>query len=257
MKKIILPYNLKYINGIDIVIFCYIYQLGYNITFSDYLYISIWDISKYTGLKPIIIKDSINKLITLPEVLIQDLDHGHYSIKLDTLFNTRNSFIILQSNDVSIILKHKLRYNLLYLYTLILKRVDLKAEVNNHKYFVTDVSIAYFSKALNVSDQTIIKYIQILEELNIIYVFRVHNMQHNNLIGLIDNKELINEWAELCGYTQNNIDYEVNTRAIIQKYRALCNGKQYSPEEIGEIRKGIEIYNTLHPNKKKDMVVFN
>lgn len=201
---ITIPYDIKELTGKDIAIYATLYQMGYGFILSANLYVSTWDLVQQTKLKITDIKESMEKLMGFSEVRIQELDKNKYSVDLGTMFSRMESFVMLPAIDVSRILNSGLRnrFDLLYLFTCIVKRVDHRAEINKHKYFVTMLPATYFSKVMNVSVHTIQANVKILENMGIIYVFRVGNMRHSNLMGMVRNRELIDEYAEMCGFSQ-------------------------------------------------------
>jgi hypothetical protein len=121
------------------------------------------------------------------------------------------------------------------------------------KGFVGFMPIGYIAQEAGISEQTALSYNTILEDNNIIYVYR-HGYTYydevdeclktiNNNYGLYeDRKEIIrfgDNVSKMHGFeSKTNMQKKANAnrcRSLAAKYRAMCNGKEYSTQEMQEI----------------------
>lgn len=128
---------------------------------------------------------------------------------------------------------------------------------------VGNFTIDYLSELSGISDRTIIEYNKILEEIELIYIFRqedfVIDKENNikrltNIYGRFKDSEYIKQFAnnqqkyyESYRYTKNNIKKANNKRRLAQMYQQLLKGKgdNYTKTEI------LDIYNYVVSENKK------
>lgn len=255
MDKIAFPFDdYGVVSGQDVAVFSYLYALGcnYNIP-NGVLHLHISNLAWYTNLSAPIIRKSLDEL---GQYGVKAVDNVHYTVKLNDLFSKKRRFTLLRFDDVQKIVEsdNKRRFDILRYYFLLISTMDRDVHVGDETGFVNLYPSVYFAKVMGIQATSVRKYTAFLEELGIIYVYRVRKSKIPNLIGLIENKNLVTEYAmthklyELKG---------MSFGAAILRYNALCRGKNYSPEEKEEIRKVIIRYNAYHSGKEKDLSVFN
>lgn len=128
--------------------------------------------------------------------------------------------------------------------------------------FVGYMPQEYLSSLCGIPTTSIINYNRILEDNNLIYIYR-HNSYRtedgvlrsiNNHYGRIENAEYIIQFAEQYeDVTGNEKTVQAKKdanyrRSMAQKYRALCNGKEYSEMEIEEIKEYVSKNNEKYEN---------
>ena len=119
--------------------------------------------------------------------------------------------------------------------------------------FVGFMPISYIAQEAGISEQSALSYITILEDNNIIYVYRHGHTYYdevneclktiNNNYGLYeDRKDIIrfgDNVSKMHGFeSKTSIQRRANAnrrRSLAAKYRAMCNGKAYNEIETQEI----------------------
>ena len=131
------------------------------------------------------------------------------------------------------------------------------------KGFVGYMPIVYIAQQAGVSEQTALSYNTILEDCQVIFIYR-HGRCYvdedtgeirtiNNHYGLFEDKDMIikfgDEYDKMHGFEPlTNIKMRAkanNRRSLAAKYRALCNGTEYTKEEAQEI------YDYIHSENVK------
>ena len=131
-------------------------------------------------------------------------------------------------------------------------------QVRHMKGLVGFMPISYIAQESGISETTALSYNIILEDAKIIYIYRHgHSYQDidgninsiNNNYGLYENKKEVlgyaTGFARMQGYTVQDGDAN-KRRSLAAKYNALCNGVQYTQEEVQEI------YEYIH-NKNQNL----
>lgn len=133
------------------------------------------------------------------------------------------------------------------------------------------MSQQYLSDISKISRTSVIEYMKVLEELELIYVSRCSALfqdkygnikQHNNIYGKYSDRELIDEFTKIRYEMYDdfhNIKSKIttnNARSLAQKYNCLANKTKYDKETVAEIYKYVCDYNEKYPNKAKDMTPF-
>lgn len=143
-------------------------------------------------------------------------------------------------------------------------QIDVWINSSDHKIrTVGNLTIDYISKASGISSRTAIEYFKILEDIELLYVYRqkdfiideIGNIKKlSNVYGRKKDKIYIDTFAnnqkvnkEAYRYTNKNVESVNYNRRLAQMYNHLLNGKDtgYSEKQI------LEIYNyVLSENKK-------
>jgi len=114
-------------------------------------------------------------------------------------------------------------------------------------------SIPYFAKIEETTPLTIIRRNKDLEDMQLIIIYqdsynKNKNNRNNNVYTLYSEEQ-----AEKKNGSNGNID-----RSISQRYNSFVrNPGSLSPLQKKELRKNVEDYNRRHPDKPKDLSVFN
>jgi hypothetical protein len=190
-----------------------------------------------------------------------------------------DKFTFVDFSDVQTIMssRYKGKSNLLRFYVCLLGTFISKNHIKDiresEKYnnALGMMSQEYLSDLANISIHTVVEYIKILEELELIYVsrcsfeFKDKNgriKRHNNIYGKYKDKELVDEFAKIR-YSMyddlhkiQNINTVNNARSLMQKYNCLCNNTKYDKETVAAIHNYVCNYNKKYPKKAKDMKPF-
>lgn len=198
------------------------------------------------------------------------------NIKLDE----NDKFIFVDFEDIQKILScsYQGKNGLLRFYICLLGTFISKNKIRNirepEKYnnVLGMMSQEYLAELSNISVHTAVEYIKILEQLELLYIFRCafifkdrkgNVKKHNNIYGRYADKEIINEFTKIRyemydDLHKAHISSAANkSRSLMQKYNCLCNGLVYDSDTMNEIYQYINEYNDKHPKKHKDMSVFN
>lgn len=123
-------------------------------------------------------------------------------------------------------------------------------EYEHMKGTIGFMPISYIAQESGISEQTACTYNTILEDNNIMYIYRFHHTYYdeiqekvkslNNLYGLYENKKNVLKFARGCA-AKYDIPFVADARdadkrrSLSMKYNAMQKGKQYSEEETKEI----------------------
>lgn len=218
------------------------------------------------------IKCGINELISNHIVEKIEEDKKHYVLDCSKLHidTTKERFTVLNFSEVQRIFQVEninnfllLRY-FIFLVGTISSKINVYLESGEYKNRVVgNFTIDYLSELSGISERTIIEYNKILEELEILYVFRQqdfvidkeNNIKHlSNIYGRPCDIEYIKAFAtnqqkhyESYRYVKNNISKVNNNRRLAQMYQQLLKGKgeKYTKSDI------IEIYNYVISENEK------
>lgn len=251
------PYEIIDMGGIDVAVFCYVSAYSYNGVFCGTIIVNANQIADDIGVDASEVDDALKRLCDSGLFNMRKSSIGTYRVEQDSVFATRQKFIMIDFDDVQRILHsdNQSCLKLLHFYTLVLKTVNLSVTRNNVRGFVNDKSLEYFAKAMGTNSVTISRYEKALEELGIFYILHAHGKAATNLIGLKKYQSLIDAYAIDAGILQRFSSTNQNV-SILQKYNALCRGVEYSDKEVLDIYNGVVSYNKDHPNKARDLTVF-
>lgn len=204
----------------------------------------------------------------------------YYMEATNIKLNEKDKFIFVDFEDVQKILScsYQGKNGLLRFYICMLGTFISRNKIKNirepEKYsnVLGMMSQEYLAELSNVSIHTVVEYIKILEQLNLIYVSRCSFMfkdvngnvkKHNNIYGRYADMDIIDEFTRVRHEMYDDFHkVQLSTaankaRSLMQKYNYLCKGIVYDLDIMNEIYQYICEYNKKHPKKQKDMSVFN
>lgn len=217
-------------------------------------------------------KCGLNELLENNIVIKLDEIQKHYILDCSNLWIDTEfvNYTIMSFSEVRKIFKIKnvnnfllLRY-FIFLIGTISSKITVYLENGEYKNRVVgNFSIDYLSEISGISERTIIEYNKILEDNELIYIYRQKDFviddnnnikQLTNVYGRFSDMAYINAFAinqkkyqESYRYVKNNTSKVNNNRRLAQMYQQLKKGggEKYSDEEI------IEIYNyVIRENEK-------
>ena len=176
------------------------------------------------------------------------------TFKLDITPKCTDSTVRIPLDEVDIILNsnYSYRFELLKLYYVIV--ASFKKDIYNFKG--TNYGIGWYVTQMGVTSKTISTYLSSLKSLKMIYIYQ-DSKGSTNLIGRYQDKELLNEWAEVNGYIGGSRTTSNEARSLMMKYHRLEKGEHYPANEIKKIKAYIQYYNSIHSDKPKDLSVFD
>lgn len=217
-------------------------------------------------------KCGLNELLENNIVIKLDEIQKHYILDCSNLWIDTEfvNYTIMSFSEVKKIFKIEnvnnfllLRY-FIFLIGTISSKITVYLENGEYKNRVVgNFSIDYLSEISGISERTIIEYNKILEDNELIYIYRQKDFviddnnnikQLTNVYGRFSDMAYINAFAinqkkyqESYRYVKNNTSKVNNNRRLAQMYQQLKKGggEKYSDEEI------IEIYNyVIRENEK-------
>lgn len=218
------------------------------------------------------IKCGINELVDNHIVEKIDELQKHYIFDCSNLWidTSKEHFTVITFSEVQKIFKVDNVNNFLLLkyFVLLMSTISSKIIVylENGEFknrVVGNFTIDYLSELSGIGARTIIEYNKILEEINLIYVYRQNDFvideknnikRLNNIYGRASDIKYISAFAnnqqkhyESYRYTKNNIKKANNKRRLAQMYQQLLKGKgdNYTKTEI------LDIYNYVVSENKK------
>lgn len=212
------------------------------------------------------IRDGIEELIEDGVIKKIDKCQNYYILDCSSLWvDTKNNyFSCIRFDEIKKIFKtDKVNsFALLVFYINIIGSVNNSIEVKpcnaiNKSGVICDVTLDYLSNLNRMSVNSVIEYIKILEEIELLYVYRsemfIFNEKNeiksiNNIYGRFEDKEYVDAYAmkreskfKSYNHVVKNVNDANNKRRLTQKYNQLLkgSGNQYTREEIYEIYKYI------------------
>ena len=224
-------------------------------------------------------KESITEGLVALELLgliktVEDISKTETIYDLSALFiDEEEYYVILRSDEIHSICNLDERvdkFGVLRYFACMIGTIDYNSHiyigsgsgcesVNN---FVGYMTQDYLASLCGIPTTTIINYNRILEENELIYIYR-HNSYRTeegsiksicNHYGRYENAEYIIQFAEqyedVTGgdniiRAKKDANYR---RSMTQKYHALCNGKEYSETEVKEIKEHVLKNNEKYEN---------
>ena len=211
----------------------------------------------------------LNELIDNNYVSVLDSDKKIYSLDLSSLYvdGKKHKYIEVDSEEIISIMNidYTGKFNLLKYFVLLIGTINSSIEVyidcDSRKNIIGNMTIDFLSNLTKLNRNTIMTYNEILTENNLIYIYRSDDIylkdneikSLNNIYGRPQDKEYINTHAanqqkhfNSNKYTKINKNKSNSKRALAQKYIALCNGKEYSKQDIIEIYQYVISENTKY-----------
>ena len=226
------------------------------------------------------LRNGLKELLDKKVITCKKKSNNAYYINIDDfVVNQDDCYIIVYLSEIQKIVCCNyqgkislLRYYIGLLSTFILKnKIKDIREPDRYNNKLGMVSQEYLSDILDVSIHTVVEYIKILEQLEILYVSRCSFMfrdnkgsikRHNNIYGRYCDRELIDEFAKIR-YDMYDDLHKVksttatnNARSLMQKYNCLRNDTSYDKDTVAAIYKYVCSYNKKYPKKAKDMKPF-
>ena len=191
-----------------------------------------------------------------------------YSLDLSNLHidGIKQRYVEISSDEVAIIMNsiHPSKFIVFKYFVSLIGTINTSIEVYldtmSKRNIIGNMTIEYLSKLTKINRKTVMAYNDILSEMGLIYIHRSNDAyledtsikSMTNVYGRLENRAYIDEFVRNQQKYFNPINYvKINKgkanskRSLSQKYKALCNGKEYSEEDI------IEIYNYIVSENKK------
>ena len=225
--------------------------------------------------KLVVIKSNVGK-----REYILDLSELYFTT--DKVTETKDYFSIIRLDEIQSILNISGKIDkckLLRYYIALIGSFNQSADMGEYKGKVSGVSIEYLSEISNVSDRSIFDYNKLLVDAKILYIYHFGDFLYSdgevktisNGYGRYEDRFLVDAFCNMKkgmkGYKTtkgNKVKRANNTKSVVMKYNALCNGKVYEKETIIEIYEGIVEFNNrmdsqgeYYEDRKKDMSVFD
>lgn len=248
------------------------------------------------------INRGLNDLVSLELITIKSnvgkreyiLDLSNLYFTTDKVTETKDYFSIIRLDEIQSIMnisekvdnsekvdkcKRVDKCKLLRYYIALIGSFNQSADMGDYKGKVSGVSIEYLSEISNVSDRSIFDYNKLLVDAKILYIYHFGDFLYSdgevktisNGYGRYEDRFLVDAFCNMKkgmkGYKTtkgNKVKRANNTKSVVMKYNALCNGKVYEKETIIEIYEGIVEFNNrmdsqgeYYEDRKKDMSVFD
>ena len=213
-----------------------------------------------------------NGLITL----ISKINKSEYIFDLSKLYfntskGTTDFYILITADEVRTVCNysgHIDKFALLRYFVMIIGSISYSTTINDIRGFYKEINNfvgfmpqTYLAEISHISECSAGTYMSILEDLQLLYVYRHSELLWNsetnqissfvNKYGRFENQELIEYYAknyesfnnvETVKKMQKKKDAN-NRRSLKQKYRYLCNGQKYDQATINEIYEYIHSIN--------------
>ena len=240
------------------------------------------------------LQQGLSDLIENDYIELETIQQKHYLLNCEKLwFDTGSeTFVSISYDEVVDIFKingvnnHRLlRY---YIFLIGTFNGNLSVKLSNgvsKKGVVSDMGIGYLSEQTDISQKTIMDYNRLLEQSNLIYIYRFTDFicsgdvlkNSHNIYGRYKDKEYVDAYVKMKQKRNGNKSNshigaeEVNDkRSLAQIYRNICAGKAdgYSKRQImraysyicSENEKYEKLYdetrNTTYLNKIRDASIF-
>lgn len=143
---------------------------------------------------------------------------------------------------------------LLLFYLRLLDSFDYNIVVDGKRKVIGHMTQGYFIDKYKMSKNSITRYISALEELGLIYTHNTYvNGVQNNLYCKLDDKDLLMSFAN----ANSKVDHSNFRRSVSARYNAFIkNPASLSEEEIKQLHKDVEKYNSIS-NQKKDTSIID
>ena len=226
------------------------------------------------------IRNGIRQLLETNIIVCKDKIGINYYLDNDNVvLKDNDKFIFVDLEDVNKIMNCEVqsKAGILRLYLCIvgtfIGKNHIKDIRNPDKYcnILGMMSQDYLAEISHISKSSVVEYIKELENLELIHVSRCafkfkdksgRIKRHNNIYGRYENKELIDEFANIRFSMYDDLhkihksNIVNNSRSLAQKYNCLRNNTEYDKKTVAAIYEYICKYNEKHPKKAKDMKPF-
>ena len=226
------------------------------------------------------LRNGLKELIEKNIILCNNKNGTDYFMELTNIkLNEKDKFIFVDFEDIQKILSCSyqgknglLRFYICLLGTFISKnKIKDIRETDKYNNILGMMSQEYLAEISNISVHTVVEYIKILEQLELLYISRCSFMfkdgkgnvkRHNNIYGRYVDKDIIDEFTKIR-YSMYDDLHKVksttatnNARSLMQKYNCLRNDTEYDKKTVDSIYEYVCKYNEKYPKKAKDMKPF-
>lgn len=200
----------------------------------------------------------LNELIDNNYVSVLESCKKTYILDLSSLYvdGKKHKYTEINSEEIISIMNidYGGRFNLLKYFISLIGTINSEIEVyvgcDSKRNIVGNMTIDFLSSLTKLNRNTIMSYNDILVENSLIYIYKSGDTCYKeneirslkNVYGRTQDKEYIDEFGKNQQKFHNSNKYvktdknkSNSKRALAQKYVALCNGKEYSKQEIIEI----------------------
>ena len=195
----------------------------------------------------IVERDTVNHGCVI-DISKLNLQQGEYFIQIDEDDLLRITKSDLQNNKKLSMIKY---------YITLMGSFNHSKDLKEYSGKVSTVPISFLASQTGISEKSIQRYNEWLEDHELIYIHRSADFikkagglsQITNVYSRPCDKRVCDEYAkqyeEQYGYNSSVKSYKTKgqadrNRSLAQKYRQMCKGKQYDPETTEEIRRYIE-----------------
>lgn len=226
------------------------------------------------------IRNGMKQLLETNTIICKEkVGINYYLTKKNITLDEDDKFIFIDLEEINKIMNSSVqgKSNMLRLYLCMLGTFIGKNHIKDirtpEKYnnILGMMPQDYLADAAQISKSSVVEYIKELEQLEIIYVSRCSFKfkdkfgkvkKHNNIYGRYSNKDLIDEFANIRYAMYDDLHKEQkvhianNARSLTQKYNSMLNNVQYDKDTVEAIYIYVCGYNKKHPDKVKDLSVF-
>lgn len=275
--KLFLPNDLLLnptLSGLDLVVHMYINNLSYWSFNGEKYYVTPRFIANemecdresfITG-----VYTSLKNLIKQGVVKGEKVNSYGYLLDVEQFGPYEFEFITINYPELKKIIStdYYYKFELVKFYLLIKYTLRVPVFIGSEKRYISNIAQAFFSNTMDITKQTVHRYVTTLENLNCICVYRSTAPHKNNVYGLYGDEEFVEKYGRKNCSSQPRSEAN-EQRSLMKKYYWLTQGKTYSPEETAEIKKAViahndrmcmlaeEFPNGGYRSRIKDMSVFN
>lgn len=177
------------------------------------------------------------------------IDNGYLDIRRESshwwrIFMTsytlqENGYVAVDASVIRSIMDKENLYNrpsIVRYYLLLLSSIYTKTKVGTYDQ-------GWFCNILGVTKQTISKYTKVLEDLNLIYVYRSAFSNISNTYGRFEDRELVRIEGGKRSHGREAHDNANIKRRYVTMYRHFIEGKEYEQDVLKEILQAMESRN--------------
>ena len=245
--KIYFPWTMyldQNISGFDLLVYIYTTMATYNmlcpsilITDMSIAYLIYNDVEVAAKNKKKV-QESLEHIIPFRSKAVTKIKAGQYIIQSKEFKYIGEKFSCAKLSDLQKIIssEYNSKYEMLKLYICIMGSFDYRHISSNEKPYFTEMPQSWFSQLLGKNTYTTVsRYIENLEELSVLYVYRTSGQHGSNIMGHPKDMDNIVEYAVTHDKHEKRTKSNI-ARSMLTKYRWVLNGKQYSKKELEELR---------------------